>query len=349
MFKLILYSMIAAPTKISLRVMEEFLVSTSFKAFNDSATPQSKFNSIRDRICTIKVAYFERIFETLFTVFNKELGQQNALSKTDSTYVALATKLLPEGMVNGTANKRYVKYSINLKGSLPSKVRVYTESKYVSEDTALGELISDTHTGTGEAVVFDRGLQSRSAFDKFSDTNQLFIARANPKTRIVKATDKELPAKPQQGATLSIKSDRMGFLLNKKEKSTRHPYRVISGIIDKSSEPICLVTNMLDEDPYLIAAWYKQRWEIEIFFKMLKQHLNMNHLVCRTENGIKVMIYMTLIVASLVIVYKKRNKISSFKQAKFRLNLQLEEEIIRTIVVLCGGNPQKAPHLFSSA
>ncbi|MFM7023519.1 MAG: transposase [Flavobacteriales bacterium] len=33
-----------------------------------------------------------------------------------------------------------------------------------------------------------------------------------------------------------------------------------------------------------------QRWEIEIFFKFLKQHLNFNHLVCRNENGIKVCI-----------------------------------------------------------
>jgi IS4 transposase len=106
---------------------------------------------------------------------------------------------------------------------------------------------------------------------------------------------------------------------------------------------------MQDEDCYTIAELYKQRWEIESFFKFIKQHLGVKHLVSRDENGIKVMIYMTMIVSVLILAYKKINKIKGFKIARLRFEIELENEIIKTIVVLCGGEPNKAAHYFSSA
>jgi IS4 transposase len=65
-----------------------------------------------------------------------------------------------------------------------------------------------------------------------------------------------------------------------------------------------------------IAEIYRQRWDIEVFFRYLKQNLNLKHIVSRNENAIKVMLYMTLILSILIIVYKKKNKISSYKIAK---------------------------------
>ncbi len=70
--------------------------------------------------------------------------------------------------------------------------------------------------------------------------------------------------------------------------------------------------------------------------------------VSRSENGIKVMIYMTMILALLIIVFKKRNKISSYKIAKLRFEIQLDNLLMREIVVLCGGDPNNAIHLWDS-
>jgi hypothetical protein len=61
------------------------------------------------------------------------------------------------------------------------------------------------------------------------------------------------------------------------------------------------------------------------------------------------MVYMTMILAILIIAYKKINKLKGFKIAKLRFELELENEIIKEIVVLCGGDPSRATHLFSSA
>jgi hypothetical protein len=150
------------------------------------------------------------------------------------------------------------------------------------------------------------------------------------------------------GATLTITRDSQGYLFNEKRQPPKHLCRVIKGVLDHNGEEICFITNILQEDAYLIAPWYKQRWEIELFFKFIKQHLNASHLVSRTLNGMKVMIYMTMITAVLLLAYRKINRLQGYKIAKLRFEIELEADIIKTIVVLCGGDSNKAPHLFPS-
>jgi DNA-binding cell septation regulator SpoVG len=193
-FKLTLFSMLGSE-RLSLRVMEGFLKSASFKAFMHHRAPDGKFNSIRDRICTINADYFEKLFELIFSIYNKELQEEEALSKADSTYVALSAKLFSQGMDNGwDKSKRYVKYSIGVKGSLPASVKVYTEQSYVSEELALPELIKDAEYLKEGIVVFDRGVQSRSAFEEFSRAKKWFICRANPGIHFIVSRERLVPA-----------------------------------------------------------------------------------------------------------------------------------------------------------
>jgi hypothetical protein len=347
-FKLILFSMLNSD-KLSLRVMEAFLTSAKFKSFSERDELDSKYNSIRDRICTISSDYFEKLYQLIFTTYNKELKEEKSLSKADSTYVSLSAKLFSEGMVNGTASygKKHVKYSVNLKGSLPCNVKIYTEQSYVSEDLALEDLIDSTVQLQDSIVVFDRGLQSRKAFDNFNVKNKLFVARSNPKTKMQIDTILKINQKTT-GSTVTLLKDEIGYLFGRREK-TKQLFRLIKGTIDSTGEKIAFVTNILDMDAYLIADLYKQRWEIEVFFKFLKQHLNVKHLVSRNINGIKVMIYMTMILAILILTYKKLNKIKGYKIAKLKFEIDLDNSIIKEIVVLCGGNPDNAKHLWNSS
>lgn len=348
-FKLILFSMLNSD-KLSLRVMESFLGSAKFKSFSEQDTLDSKFNSIRDRICNINSDYFEQLFHTIFSTYNKELKEEKSLSKADSTYVSIAANLLSKGMINGTPTygKKHVKYSVNLKGSLPCNVRVYTDQSYVSENLALADLIDTTNELEGSIVVFDRGLQSRKALDNFSHQNKLFIGRGNPKARIKVIDTLKTSNKPKEN-TVTILEDKIGYLIDKYGKITEHQFRIIKGIIDATSKEIYFVTNMLKDDAYLIADLYKQRWQIEVFFKFIKQNLNVTHLVSRNINGIKVMIYMTMILAILILTYKKLNKIRGYKIAKLKFEIDLDNTIIKEIVVLCGGNPDKAKYLWNSS
>jgi hypothetical protein len=346
-FKLILFSMLNSD-KMSLRVMESFLSSAKFKIFSGNELLDAKYNSIRDRICNINSDYFEKLFNIVFTTYNKELQEEKSLSKVDSTYVAVAAKLFSIGMTNGGTDKKHVKYSVQLKGSLPCSVKVYTDQSFVSEDLALGDLIDTTCQSEGSVIVFDRGLQSRKAFDNFSNKNKLFIGRGNPKARCKVISTVTINKKPKE-STVTIIKDEIGFLTGKKDVKTTNTFRLIKGIIDTTQEEISFVTNLLEEDAYLIASLYKQRWEIEVFFKFIKQHLNVKHLVSRNINGIKVMIYMTMILAILILAYRKLNKIKGFKIAKLKFEIELDNSIIKEIVILCGGNPDKEKHLWSSA
>ena len=267
-FKLILFSMLNSD-KLSLRTMETFLTSAKFKSFSEQNL-DSKFNSIRDRICTINADYFERIFNVIFTTYNKVLKEEKALSKADSTYVSIAASLFSIGMLNGTQSygRKHVKYSVNLKGSLPCNVKVYTHQSYVSEDLALADLIDTTNASEGSVVVFDRGLQSRKALDNFSNNNKLFVGRGKPQNKIDITKTHKVGPKPQE-STVTIISDEIGYLSARKGNKTSNQFRLIKAVIDAPGVEICFVTNLLEEDAYLIADFYKQRWEIEIFLSSL--------------------------------------------------------------------------------
>ncbi len=195
-FKLILFSMLTSE-KPSLRVMETLLQSARFKFFAKVDGLDSKYNSIRDRICTINYKYFEELYFEIFRIYNKELKEEEALSKTDSTYVGLASKLFSKGMENGDKGKRFVKYSVNVKGSLPSSIKIFTAQAYVSEDLALGELIKEDKNLVNNVVVYDRGLQSRNVFDNITDEKKWFVTRGRQAIRCKVVKDNSIPNKPE--------------------------------------------------------------------------------------------------------------------------------------------------------
>lgn len=70
------------------------------------------------------------------------------------------------------------------------------------------------------------------------------------------------------------------------------------------------LTNDFELSAKDMAEYYRKRLEIEVFFRFLKQELRLDHLVSINKNGIEVMIYMTLITAMLLLIYKKANNIT---------------------------------------
>lgn len=94
--------------------------------------------------------------------------------------------------------------------------------------------------------------------------------------------------------------------------------------------------------PQEIAFCYKKRWDIEVYFKFLKQNLNFSHFLSTNENGIKVILYMTIITSMLVMIYKKENELG-FSIAKFNFYLEMQEWVGALLVVINGGDLSKTP------
>ncbi len=351
-FKMILMTMLES-NKASLRIMEGIVNSPKFKQLvGEEKNIKTKYNSIRDRICNINADYFEALFEYVFVKFNKELGELKAITKVDSTMTSIPRNLLDWGMLTGnkTSTISNIKYSISMKGSLPSGVKIFSKQSYLSEDIALVEAVLDNSHTDDSIVVIDRGVSSRRGMDKFADQQIIFVVRSRKIFQFLENKSIKLrKTRAPKHSTVKILNDRVGKLQDQHHRFTKNDFRVIEGVIKETNEPIYWITNVLDLSPYEIASIYKQRWEIEVFFKFIKQNLNFKHFVSRSENGIKVMLYMTLITAILIIVYKKKNKISSFKIAKHRFEIELDTELTKEIVILCGGDPAKAPHIFNSS
>lgn len=100
------------------------------------------------------------------------------------------------------------------------------------------------------------------------------------------------------------------------------------------------LTNDFELTAKEVADYYRRRWDIEVFFRFIKQELNVSHLVSLSKNDIEVMVYMTLIVAMLVLIYKKANNLG-YKTAKRRFVLELRELITGIMIVFSGGDPLK--------
>jgi hypothetical protein len=349
-FKLLLMSLLDN-TKISLRMMEKTFSNQLFKLYSGIDKDQTiRYSSLSERLSVINYQYFEKIFSYVYQMsesfFDKELTPYN-IRQFDSTSLSLSSKLLKKGMVNGLKSKtgkqrkNQIKFTVGLLNNLPSSIEFYNQQKYLSEDLTLSSSILQSCIKNNEVVVFDRGLKKRSTFKEFSDKSILFVTRINPTKSIKVLSSYELP-KNQQTQTLKLLSDDKVYLYHNNKVLLKESFRLIKARSKQTNEPIFFLTNIEDLQAEEITEIYKRRWDIEVFFKFIKQHLHFKHFLNYSENGIKVMMYMTMTVGILLLLYKKLNKIKSYKMAKYDFVEELNMEIIKEIVVICDGDPSKS-------
>lgn len=347
MFQLLLLSLLEGG-RASLRVMEDIFCSLRFRYLAQLPQAQTtRYNSIRDRIVGMQPAFFRAIFSLLFARFSRHLGEEKALVRYDSTLIAVSARLVAWSMRTRAGSKEIgqLKCTLGMKGSLPCQVRIFTNRQALSEDCALPRTILSDEISRSGIVVFDRGVQSRRALEVLDAQGRCFVTRCKVGSHYLQEQQLVVTGKPAQ-ASVTVLSDEWVRFRDKPGRYLQKPLRLIQARLD-SGEAIWFITNIDWLESYQVAALYKQRWQIEVLIKFLKQHLQLEHLVTRDQNGIQVMLYMTLIVALLLIVYRKLNKLDSDRRAKLRFTQELDTEIVKHIVLLCGGNPAKMDKLVT--
>ena len=354
MFKLLLMGILCSE-KISLRVMEDLYKSKRFRLLvNLDSQNTTRHTSLSDRLMNIKADYFEQIFDTTYELLSKkyhsEAIKKQRIIRYDSSCIAASAKLLKEGIIHGQPSKegihrlKQVKISIGFDGMLIRKAKIYNKQKYAGDDEVLRETILETKKEKNEVVVFDRGLKTRKAFAEITDQKKYFVTRMNPS----KGYDVIKPianVKGKQTDSLQLISDEKVYLYHEQHVKFKMPFRLIRAQSLQSGEQLFFVTNIWKMKAENITEIYRRRWDIEVFFKFLKQEMNLKHFTSYSENGIKVMLYVTLIAAMLILLYKKLNQLSSYKRAKKLFIEELDTELIREIVILCGGNPDQSQYL----
>lgn len=226
--------------------------------------------------------------------------------------------------------------------------------KYSSEESALPETIlkqvkKEEHHDN--IYVIDRGLQSTRTMKHFEEKSVKFIIRSK-ENRKFEELESFLDEKKQKWDDWELIKDSKVKLytgkpiLNKRgnihhrEEKVETDFRLVIIKNEITSKEFWFLTNEFELSAKEISDYYKKRWDIEVFFRFMKQELNLSHLVSLNKNGIEVMLYMTMIAAMLLLIYKKANSLG-YKTAKRRIAMELRDMITAILIVFAGGNPDK--------
>jgi hypothetical protein len=347
-FKVLLFSL-SETTRISLRVIEKVYNSVLFQQHvGDDAHQRSRHSSFAERLSKINYEYFERIFTYLSTTYQDRFtahAQYNHLYRFDSTFMGLSKTLFSHGLnCGGSPNLLFTKIVIGQKGLIPHLVRFCRDKSEVADDIAFKKAISDAVIDKEDIVIFDRGLKSGKILTELDEKNVTFITRTKV-GRLVKIVETFTHSANQRTESAIVLDDQKVKLVDRQVKhdGTKYftrPLRLITIQSDKTKELICFLTNDFNLEATEIANLYQRRWDIEVFFRFIKQELNLKHFLARNNNGIKVYIYMVLILSILLLIYKTANNLSGFKFVKWDFFHELEVEIMTDIISLCGGNPE---------
>lgn len=329
-FKLFLFAFLTGGG-ISLRILEAVSQSERFQNLFNLRNKAIKHSALGMRLQNIDCCYFERIFEHL--VRSPELEavlfdrKKIAVSKIDTTIVTLSSQLLKFGL-DDNPGKKTLKFGVELRVGIPVNIICYKGQEYLSEDNALPKLILEQKQPKAlNIAVFDRGIQRKQSFVDFQKAGIYFISRlSTQKVKVVK----KLTLAAKETPTLTIISDqiiRFASSENLHSEDSHTQFRLVIGKNKDTKQKVSFLTNVDFLSTAEITELYKSRWEIGTFFKFIKQQLNFSHLLSRSENGIKVVMYLTMIAAIMLTLYKKFNNIMGWAVAKIKFMDELYVDI----------------------
>jgi hypothetical protein len=171
----------------------------------------------------------------------------------------------------------------------------------------------------GSIVVLDRGYCDYGLFHEWTTRGVYFVTRLKAKAAFAVVKER---AVPQRSTILSDQLIR--FTGPNVKKHCQSVFRRIVAWDEKNEKEVVFLTNHLSFGATTIGAIYRDRWEIELFFKVLKQHLKIKTFVGTSPNALRVQIW-TALIAVLLIRYMqfKSNCMLPLCRlvALFRLNL----------------------------
>ena len=149
----------------------------------------------------------------------------------------------------------------------------------------------------GMTYVYDLGYYDFSWWAALDDAGCRFVTRLKKNTRFTAVHENPVP----EGS--NIVSDRIGHLPKRLARSRENPFQepvrelvVISG----TGATLRIVTNDLDAPATEIAELYKQRWQIELFFRWVKQTLRIKRFIGVSENAVRIQVAVALITFVLL-------------------------------------------------
>ena len=216
---------------------------------------------------------------------------------------------------------------LNHNGFLPEFVTV-TEGK--KHDVTVGPTLTFPK---GSIVAIDKGYNDYNWYKQLTDKGMFFVTRlkSNAKYRVVK---RQTVIK-SKGLTCDQVIELTGSLTSKK---CPVPLRRIGYKDAVTGKRYIFLTNNFKLSAKTIADIYKTRWQVELFFKWIKQNLKIKSFVGTSKNAVMTQIWIALCIYLLLAFIKFQSKLSKSMQQILRL-LQLNLFEKRELMTLLRGDP----------
>ncbi len=272
---------------VSLREIEAGLASHASRLYHLGASPAA-----RSTLADANAKRSWQVFAELFGHMARTACRNTRRHLADAACLLDATRIelsgASAGWVSAQNGRRAVKLHIayDLTGQAPLSADI-TDQKVADVTSAKALPITP-----GMTYVFDLAYYDFGWWARLDAQGCRFVTRLKDHTTLEPRQELALP----EGS--DVLSDRIGFLPQRMAASRRNPFadpvreltvRISTGKI------IRLVTNDLDAPAQDIADLYKARWQIELFFKWIKQNLKIARFLGTSENAIRTQLFVALI------------------------------------------------------
>jgi hypothetical protein len=216
---------------------------------------------------------------------------KNKLLSLDSTTISLCLSLFPWAKYRQTKGAVKLHLLLDHDGYLPTYVYISNGKKH---DITIARKLS---LPPGSIIAMDRGYNDYKLFAQWTENDVFFVTRLKGNADFIVIAEQKVPKHR------NILSDQL--ILFSGYYAHRHCPHTLRRVVvwDKeNNREIVLLTNHLDFGATTISDIYKDRWQIELFFKALKQNLKVKTFVGTSENALYIQIW-TALIAMLLIKY----------------------------------------------
>ncbi len=212
----------------------------------------------------------------------------------DSTTIDLCLSLFPWARFRSQKAAVKLHTLIDLRGPIPTMIAI-SDGK-VADVRVLDDIIPEP----GAFYVMDRGYVDFARLYRFVLAGAFFVTRYKKGIKL-----NRLESRPVDTST-GLRSDHTVWLVM--ETSVNHyPDRLrrVSYRNPEDGSVLIFLTNNFDLPALTIAQLYKCRWQVELFFKWIKQNLRIKHFFGNTDNAVKTQVWIAVCVYVLVAILRK--------------------------------------------
>jgi len=258
-----------------------------------------------------------QLYEELFGVLLKRCQTQvgghgfrfnNPFYSLDATTIDLCLSLFPWAKFRKTKGAIKLHVGMNHKGNLPEFISV-TDGK--RHDVTEGRKINFPK---GSIIAMDRGYTDYKWYKELSDKGIYFVARLKKNASIRVLERREVDR--STGLTSDQTVEFTGYQASRR---CSIPMRRIGYRDPDTGKHYVFLTNNFTLSPRTIAKIYKSRWDIELFFKWIKQNLKIKSFVGTSKNAVLTQVWIALCVYLLLSFLRFQSKTSKSLQQIIRL------------------------------